>query len=370
MWYIKSKILSLTIRQAIMLGMNSVLLCSVVYCAVGIVVSQNDTEERECIDNPTGTVRLNVDVRGVPGPQGPKVLQGTAGPSGNAGPKGDRGNKGEKGEIGDSGPTGPKGMLGIKGIKGQEGPAGPRGFPGSDGIRGPSGSTGPPGARGPQGEPGDTVLSQEEFEHVTARVYASVVEKMNSSLLHLEAQNEAMNETIQKCCTEKCGILGSWKRVGFLDTGKGDLCPSALRTVSSTEYNTTACGRKLSRGGCTSIPVPVQISYSKVCGIVKGYQKRSPDAFGREIGGSSSINAPYVDGISITQGKGVQGHTSGRMLREYVKQVIFLHIVVHVQEDPPVKCLLLWEATITAKVGIILADQVVWWPGTIPCGMA
>jgi hypothetical protein len=139
-----------------------------------------------------------------------------------------------------------------------------------------------------------------------------VVEKMNSSLLHLETQHEmlenelkAMNATMQECCLKstKCGIHGEWKRVGYMNTAMGDLCPSALRTVSSTIHSKTACGRKLSRGGCTSIPIPVQISYGKVCGIVKGYQERTPDAFGREVGGSSSIDAPYVDGISITQGR-------------------------------------------------------------------
>ena len=74
-------------------------------------VSPND---RQCIDNPTGTVSLNVDVRGISGPQGPRGEQGLKGSIGESGSKGVPGLKGDRGLPGDTGP------IGTTGIKGEQ----------------------------------------------------------------------------------------------------------------------------------------------------------------------------------------------------------------------------------------------------------
>ena len=100
----------------------------------------------------------------------------------------------------------------------------------------------------------------------------------------------------------KCGLLGNWRRIAYFDTTQGDSCPTGLRTVTKTTTNQTACGRTNTRGGCVSVPIPVQVSYSQVCGIVKGNQDSSPDAFGLYSSGPSTIDAAYVDGVSITHG--------------------------------------------------------------------
>ena len=99
----------------------------------------------------------------------------------------------------------------------------------------------------------------------------------------------------------KCGIVGNWRRISYFDTTHGDSCPTGLRTVTNTRTKQKACGR--TRGGCASVPIPVRFNYRHVCGIVRGYQDSSPDGFGPLVRGDNpTIDMPYVDGVSITQG--------------------------------------------------------------------
>ena len=346
--------------------MSLAILCLIFVCQVSISVSQNDTQ---CIENPTGEVSLNVAVRGVPGPEGPQGHKGDIGLRGEMGLKGDRGEQGEKGDRGDIGPIGPRALKGEKGIKGKRGSRGvqgipgPRGFPGlagpqgnrgSPGHEGPQGPIGPPGKaghpgpRGPQGEPGDTVLTEKEFNLVTNTVQNSVLNDLNATvtnkfddvckkvenlnhsviqamqsreqellnivmakleamnetlnMLKLEAKNETLNMLKSELPNTKCGIGGNWSRIVYFNTTQGDSCPTGLRTVTNTTTKQTACGRTNTSGGCASVSIPVQVSYSQVCGIVKGYQDRSPDAFDPFSDGHNTIDTFYVDGVSLTHG--------------------------------------------------------------------
>ena len=101
---------------------------------------------------------------------------------------------------------------------------------------------------------------------------------------------------------EKCGVPGLWRQIAYFDTMRGDSCPPGLHMVSNTATNQRACGTVRNGPGCMSVSIPVNSSYSKVCGIVGGYQFASPDAFDTTIDASQSIDTYYVDGISITQG--------------------------------------------------------------------
>ena len=65
----------------------------VVVCLADKTVSQS---ERRCIGNPTGSVSLNVDVQGIPGPKGSRGVQGLKGNKGDKGVQGDRGVQGER----------------------------------------------------------------------------------------------------------------------------------------------------------------------------------------------------------------------------------------------------------------------------------
>ena len=317
-------------------------------------VSQNNTQ---CIENPTGEVSLNVAVRGIPGPEGPQGPKGDIGPRGEIGLKGDRGVQGEKGDRGDIGPVGPKALKGDKGIKGQKGARGIQGIPGppgspglvgSQGIRGspghegPQGPIGPPGQpgqtgpRGPQGEPGDTVLTEKEFNLLTNSVQNSVlddvngtvtnkfddickkVDKLNNSVLQamqsgdqelldivmakLEAMNETLNMLKSGLPNTKCGISSSWRRIANFDTTQGDSCPIGLRTVTNSITFQKACGRTNRSAGCASFKFHNSMSYTNICGRVRGYQENSPECFYHNVLTNKRIDDPYANGILITQG--------------------------------------------------------------------
>ena len=292
--------------------MSLAILCLIFFCQVSISVSQNNTQ---CIENPTGEVSLNVAVRGVPGPEGPQGHKGDIGLRGLKGKKGIKGQKGSQGIQGIPGPPGSPGLAGSQGNRGSPGHEGPQG------RIGPPGQPGHPGPRGPQGRPGDTVLTEKEFNLVTNSVQNSVLANMNTNIKELNnsllqemhsqnqdllntvmAELEAMNETLNMLKSNLlniCGILGNWSRIAYFDTTQGDSCPTGLRTVTNTTTNQTACGRTISSPGCTSLKFSSGVRYSKVCGRVRGYQFGSPDAFQPS---PSSIDSYYVDGISITSG--------------------------------------------------------------------
>ena len=118
----------------------------------------------------------------------------------------------------------------------------------------------------------------------------------------LLAQFEARKNVSIQSSKGKCGIFGNWKRIAYFDTAQGNSCPTGLHTVTNTTTNQKACGRTNTRGGCASVPIPVQVSYSRVCGIVKGYQEGSTDAFEPVSLGYNTIDTYYVDGVSITHG--------------------------------------------------------------------
>ena len=136
------------------MNIKSILLV-VIFLLSDKTVSQDvSLNDRKSFDNSSGTIDLDVDVRGTPGPQGPKGEQGPKGSTGERGLKGDPGMKGEKGLPGDIGPTGTTGRKGDSGARGQKGERGGQGLLGPVGPSGPAGLPGPQGDPGPQGPPG------------------------------------------------------------------------------------------------------------------------------------------------------------------------------------------------------------------------
>ena len=231
-------------------------------------------EERQCVANPTGRVELSVDVVGTPGPQGPP---------------------GEKGERGDMGPRGVKGQKGMKGQAGLEGPRGPVGVPGTPGAHGL------PGAIGPQGHPGDTKLTPDEFSHIASNVSSEVLGQVMKKVAELETTVHNLSYNAHFSQSSRCGIFSpNWRRVAYIDTTQGPgKCPSGLVEHVNSATNQRACGRSVDVG-CSSVTYPAGGNYTNICGQVRGYQLHSPNAFEGLQG--SSINDPYVDGISITRG--------------------------------------------------------------------
>ena len=112
------------------------------------------------------------------------------------------------------------------------------------------------------------------------------------------------------CNMEGCDGEGGWTRVAYLNmSDPSQQCPTDFRLYNESEVR--ACGRQNSLvGGCNSVTFSTyDISYSQVCGRVLGYQYASPDAISSNhgdgidpIASHNSIDAPYVDGVSITHG--------------------------------------------------------------------
>ena len=261
-------------------------------------VSLND---RKSFDNSSGTIDLDVDVRGTPGPQGPKGEQGPKGSIGETGVKGDPGMKGDRGLPGDTGP------IGTTGNKGETGGKGQKGSRGIQGPIGPTGRPGPPGPRGIQGEPGDTVLNREEFDCVCE----ATVKKLNESIIaELVEDNRQLKERVRYLEHQQHGIKSlcnissvNWRRIAYFDTTRGDPCPPGLHTSTNTTSSQRACGTINGTRGQLSLKFPTGGSYTNVCGRVRGYSGWNVFAFHLySQRGQNTLDTNYADGVLITRG--------------------------------------------------------------------
>ena len=105
-----------------------------------------------------------------------------------------------------------------------------------------------------------------------------------------------------------CDEEGGWTRVAYLNmTEPGTTCPSGLTQTEYININHDVCGRpNPSSAGCDSTFFSTySLNYTKVCGHVRGYQYRSPDAFNT---GTTNIDSYYVDGVSITYDSNPRQH--------------------------------------------------------------
>ena len=202
----------------------------VVFLQLILLSVSSAQENRSCVETPTGSVRFNVDVVGVPGPPGPE------GPPGMKGEKGSRGKRGKKGDT----------------------------------LIGPPGLPCPPGLED---------LTREEFNKLTTTITTQVINSLNySNTLELIKQlTESVQdvkkrlERIEEVFTEKCGIVGPWKRVVYINPTLNNSCPSGLRKVNIPNTNKQACGGTVD-SGCSSVVFTVDQNYTNICGIVQGYQ--------------------------------------------------------------------------------------------------
>ena len=95
------------------------------------------------------------------------------------------------------------------------------------------------------------------------------------------------------------GHKGGWTRVAQFDTSQGDPCPSGWTLITTPGANPRNVCRSGDFTGCHStIFTTYNISFHKICGQVRGYQKGNTDAFNPP----NSIDEAYVDGVSITLG--------------------------------------------------------------------
>ncbi len=104
-----------------------------------------------------------------------------------------------------------------------------------------------------------------------------------------------------------CGNPWGWMRVAHIDmTDPNQQCPEGFRLRPATSKR--MCEMTITTG-CTSMIFPTRsVQYSRVCGRVKAYQYRAPDAFSPYYHyRSRTIDSQYVDGLSITHGSS-SGH--------------------------------------------------------------
>ena len=92
------------------------------------------------------------------------------------------------------------------------------------------------------------------------------------------------------------GVEGGWMQVVDVDMNRDDDCPG-------TWYKFSDSRKSLCYGyaaGCSSAYFSVKgYSYEVICGQAKAYQKGTTEAF---LNNAVSLDAAYVDGISITVG--------------------------------------------------------------------
>ena len=104
-----------------------------------------------------------------------------------------------------------------------------------------------------------------------------------------------------------CGGQGGWMRVAHVNMSQsGASCPQGLTQKNMSGQ--TLCGKN--SAGCQGTFFSAQgLSYSRVCGQLRGYQFGAPDAFHNyNANPSLGLSDTYVDGASITYDTTVPKH--------------------------------------------------------------
>ena len=118
----------------------------------------------------------------------------------------------------------------------------------------------------------------------------------NGSLISVYCDMEGSN----------CDGKGGWMRVSYLNMSEPNAtCFPGLTQQQYINIDHDVCGRPSSSLSGHTFFSTQGIHYNKVCGQLRGYQYRSPDAFGIN---SNNIDSCYVDGISITYGSNPRKH--------------------------------------------------------------
>ena len=115
------------------------------------------------------------------------------------------------------------------------------------------------------------------------------------------ATAQAIDEPLGKLLVDVNHPHPGWTRVVEFDlnNGKEDECPSPWRR---TEVDGVyMCQSTSDDPGCYSVVFPTNgTEYTKIHGMMRGYQKGTPDAFKPFKHNKFTINDAYVDGVSIT----------------------------------------------------------------------
>ena len=134
----------------------------------------------------------------------------------------------------------------------------------------------------------------------TAEQRAAIRENINQQVLSL--LNSEVIPALQSRPQCPCGGPGQWTRIAHLDmSDPSQQCPSNWSLITTP---VRGCGQSTSEANtCDSATFPSNgSSYSRVCGRVNAYQFGSPDALETTLRENPGLEAPYVDGVSLTHG--------------------------------------------------------------------
>ena len=98
------------------------------------------------------------------------------------------------------------------------------------------------------------------------------------------------------------GVGGGWRRIANINISAGDDCPDEWRKAAQSGVSFCREARDDKKQGCSSANFSTNgISYQRVCGRARGYQKGDTVAFyGTSPAYRKTIDEDYVSGLSST----------------------------------------------------------------------
>ena len=114
------------------------------------------------------------------------------------------------------------------------------------------------------------------------------------------------------------GVGGGWRKIVNINISAGDDCPGEWRKVTQSGFSFCRVASDADRQTCSSANFPTNgISYQRVCGRARGYQKGDTAAFYElYYAYSKTIDEDYVSGLSITYSSDPWTFASGRGERD------------------------------------------------------
>ena len=110
--------------------------------------------------------------------------------------------------------------------------------------------------------------------------------------------------------TTCAGMGGGWRRIVSINISAGDDCPGDWRKDTHSGINFCRVASNALKQTCSSVNFSTNgISYQRVCGRARGYQKGGTVAFyGSQPFYNNSIEESYVSGLSITYSSNPRKH--------------------------------------------------------------
>ena len=102
------------------------------------------------------------------------------------------------------------------------------------------------------------------------------------------------------------GVGGGWRRIANINISAGDDCPGEWRKATQSGVSFCRVASDNSDTCSSAYFTANGISYQRVCGRARGYQKGDTLAFYN--GHSETIDQSYVSGLSITYGSNPRQH--------------------------------------------------------------